>query len=411
MSDTPENTPPKKSRWWRWPAYAVLVLALAMGLLWAADRIVGLLLPPYDFPPNGVASPPLEDKSIEFVDFAYTASTNSMGLRDAEMPPESEHAIRIAAIGDSYTFGWGVELEDAWIKQLERMLRERGLDVEVVNIGQPGAGPIEFARHAKAAVDQLNPDLILVSILQGNDLNQTYLPRLARPLYRYLPNLHRLRTEWDQIFSDEPDPPTGPRMVQSAEEHNQYLRGVALQMRDSMSPETRARYEQLDDEVKELFLAGRINPWMIFEAADTEDCFTGITDLDSSDTRQKIDLLGFILEDIKDYAAAHGARTIALSVPNGIYDNEHMYARIQRIGYNVDSSILRNHAVDHAASIACDRAGVPLIIVTEVFHAHTRDPDLYFEYDHHFTEKGHHLFAEQIAPEIESKVRETIADQ
>jgi lysophospholipase L1-like esterase len=27
-------------------------------------------------------------------------------------------------LGDSFTFGWGVELEDTWVKQLEKILNK-----------------------------------------------------------------------------------------------------------------------------------------------------------------------------------------------------------------------------------------------------------------------------------------------
>lgn len=41
------------------------------------------------------------------------------------------------AIGDSFTYGWGVPAEDSWPKILERRLQARGYDVEVATLGQP----------------------------------------------------------------------------------------------------------------------------------------------------------------------------------------------------------------------------------------------------------------------------------
>ena len=56
---------------------------------------------------------------------------SAFGLRDREYrldkPPDIS---RIAAIGDSFTFGMGVNLEDAYPKQLERILRARGMQAE-----------------------------------------------------------------------------------------------------------------------------------------------------------------------------------------------------------------------------------------------------------------------------------------
>jgi hypothetical protein len=66
-----------------------------------------------------------------------TVRTNSLGFRDLEFPvhkPARER--RILAIGDSFTFGSGVPLEDCWVQVLEGLLEtEWGRPVEVINGG------------------------------------------------------------------------------------------------------------------------------------------------------------------------------------------------------------------------------------------------------------------------------------
>ena len=51
---------------------------------------------------------------------------NAAGFReDMEYPlPKTEEAFRIMAIGDSFTFGMGVDLENTYSKQLERLLQK-----------------------------------------------------------------------------------------------------------------------------------------------------------------------------------------------------------------------------------------------------------------------------------------------
>src|SRR5512134_166244 len=66
-------------------------------------------------------------------------SINADGFRDREFPVERGAAARIVALGDSVTFGWGVPAEDAWPKQLERLLAaDGGPDPEVLNLGVGG---------------------------------------------------------------------------------------------------------------------------------------------------------------------------------------------------------------------------------------------------------------------------------
>lgn len=63
-------------------------------------------------------------------------STNSLGFRDLEFPLEKPAGeLRILAVGDSFTFGNGVRLEDTWAQQLEKLLAARHPKVEVINAG------------------------------------------------------------------------------------------------------------------------------------------------------------------------------------------------------------------------------------------------------------------------------------
>ena len=56
---------------------------------------------------------------------------NSLGFRDREFPKEKPAGeLRVLAIGDSFTFGAGVQLDDCWVQLLERRLAEmRGAPV------------------------------------------------------------------------------------------------------------------------------------------------------------------------------------------------------------------------------------------------------------------------------------------
>jgi hypothetical protein len=62
--------------------------------------------------------------------------TNSRGLRDRDFPYEKPAGrLRILMLGDSLTVGWGVRAEDTFSKRIETMLRNRGLDLDVINTG------------------------------------------------------------------------------------------------------------------------------------------------------------------------------------------------------------------------------------------------------------------------------------
>ena len=80
---------------------------------------------------------------------------------------------RIVAIGDSFTFEMGVELDQTWTKVLEQGLRDQGFAVEIADLGRPRADPASYAAVARKPIPLLKPDIVLVAILQGDDLAQT----------------------------------------------------------------------------------------------------------------------------------------------------------------------------------------------------------------------------------------------
>jgi hypothetical protein len=69
-------------------------------------------------------------------------STNSFGLRaDREYGAEVRPGMfRVSMFGDSFIFGSDVDLQDTPAVRLEGLLKQRGLDAEVLNFGVGGFG-------------------------------------------------------------------------------------------------------------------------------------------------------------------------------------------------------------------------------------------------------------------------------
>ncbi len=70
---------------------------------------------------------------------SFHFSSNSDGFRGREFGPKDSGTIRIVCVGDSSTFGWGVDDEYTYPRLLEaRLERAGGPRVEVFNLGIPG---------------------------------------------------------------------------------------------------------------------------------------------------------------------------------------------------------------------------------------------------------------------------------
>jgi hypothetical protein len=92
-------------------------------------------------------------------------STNSLGLRDREYAsPKPPATFRILMLGDSFTEGGGLPLEDTVAKRVERALSARGCGAyEVVNAGTASYSPIlEYLQLGQLA-PVLQPDLVVLN--------------------------------------------------------------------------------------------------------------------------------------------------------------------------------------------------------------------------------------------------------
>ena len=93
---------------------------------------------------------------------------NSLGLRDYEIQiPKPPHTVRILALGDSITFGYGVRLEETYLKVLKRKLNQHahnGIRYEVINAGVEATGLDYYYHFLRSTAPLLEPDLILIGI-------------------------------------------------------------------------------------------------------------------------------------------------------------------------------------------------------------------------------------------------------
>jgi len=97
---------------------------------------------------------------------------NSKGLRDHERPYEKRNIVRILGLGDSFAFGHGVEFEESFLYILEENLQSiYGQHIEVIKAGTPGIGPQKYLSILKSEGLKYSPDVVLVCIFIGNDIN------------------------------------------------------------------------------------------------------------------------------------------------------------------------------------------------------------------------------------------------
>ena len=91
----------------------------------------------------------------------YRLRTNSERLRGPELGPKASRTVRILAIGDSVTHGWGVAESESYPAVLQTLLQARGHQVEVLNAGVPSNTDIAMELWCTRMGAALKPDVVL----------------------------------------------------------------------------------------------------------------------------------------------------------------------------------------------------------------------------------------------------------
>ena len=102
-------------------------------------------------------------------EFHTIIKTNNAGMREAKNFELKNEKYRIAFVGDSFVWGYGVNEEERFTGIIQEKLGE---EYEVMNFGVPGFSTDQYLLKIKDDVLKFNPDMIIVSFVL-NDL--TYI--------------------------------------------------------------------------------------------------------------------------------------------------------------------------------------------------------------------------------------------
>jgi hypothetical protein len=111
-------------------------------------------------------------------EFSETAIINSDGFRGDEIKTKKSNVFRIIAVGDSFTFGHGIESNDkTYPARLEQFLNNnsanKAKNFEVINVGVKGYSPDQEYKLITKRLIKYQPDLIIWNFSNPGDIFNT----------------------------------------------------------------------------------------------------------------------------------------------------------------------------------------------------------------------------------------------
>ncbi len=109
-------------------------------------------------------------------DYVMDIQTNSLGLRGPELDAQilsDPDALRVLLLGDSFTFGHAVQVEETFGHQLAQRLKGASRRSIVINAGVGGWGTLQEVTYARDHMPFYRPDFVVLTFCANDPENDT----------------------------------------------------------------------------------------------------------------------------------------------------------------------------------------------------------------------------------------------
>jgi lysophospholipase L1-like esterase len=307
---------------------------------------------------------------LETPEFSAEVTINSKGLRGREVPYErTPGRPRIALLGDSFAWGFGVSDDEVIAVRLEEAL---GGAVEALNMGTIGFGTDQELLFYRQEGRRYAPDVVLL-VFCSNDVTNNVSDRdrwYGKPRFVIEGDSLRLtnvpissETSWDAWLTEyRPDQPGAPAQAGGAAPGGGVARGKFVLRRTFRSygfllERWQSLRQRLEMTRPGLFADG-FSPWL--------------------DDSWRITFR--LIEELRDEVEAGGARFVVLNVP-----------RLEQMWY--DSWVRPNVTL----AAFCEGAHIAYYDFTPAFRRAPNAERMFFRRDGHWNADGHRFAAERLA--------------
>lgn len=371
---------------------AVSILVL-FGMSILLDRSVGWLLDRIGY--FHALTPGLTEIH-DSSEFHVVAHTSSQGLRNSPVTtPKPAGTYRVLAVGDSFTFGEGVNDNQTFESLVNARLATGSSGIEFINAGKPGASPTEERQICLAYKDRFGIDALFVG-MYADDLSQSAYREILledNPFYSFVVNT------WP-IFSRLNKPTIGysrwtnaraGQTVRSSAESKLVVNGLLKRNPTVLL--------SIPDAFRQDFLNGRINPALLTNAIRVPEQFTYILDPASfefslSSLKGRLDLLK---------SRCTGPMPVyVVFIPSADQVSASYFPYKEAMGFKMDPR-LPTFDLDTPIRKVVEGEGFRYFSLLSAFRA-DGCPTCYYPYDGHLTPEGQKRLADyvftHVVPEI-----------
>ena len=313
-------------------------------------------------------------------EFSTLAVVNRFGFRgeETEVAPG-----QIATIGDSFTFGWGSNLRQTWQYKLEQRLSSTASPMKVYNLGRPGADPDDYLDVARSYIPFLKPKIVVVSLVQGDDLEQLLEKRRLQGVAGRFSSSAKsfIKDHFRGVLS----------IIRGRQGSSQKISAT-----DGWSETAReliARKQlHLPADLEEWAVSGNLNPGLISSAAEVPRQLTA--PYETANVGALKIQISSILQEMSTMTKKDGGTIILFSMPNGPYFRTRFRDTFHRLGFEVPN--LDYCDMEHLVADVSRDLGIPYIVPTKKLRQNSNLDELWYPFDGHLTEKGNEVVAEFI---------------
>jgi lysophospholipase L1-like esterase len=114
----------------------------------------------------------------------FPTEIDARGFRSTGYPPPNPSESRVAFLGDSCSFGWGVVTDETFVAQLDAWQRQAGTpSKDLMNAAYPGQSAVVGELMLRQRVLPLDPDVVVIGYSANNAFRFSLLADKER--YRY----------------------------------------------------------------------------------------------------------------------------------------------------------------------------------------------------------------------------------